>query len=464
MSQIFHTSSLRIVMTLIITCHLTACSKYLEKIPDRSLATTNTVQGFQELLDNDLLTNTSSPGLGQLGTDDYIISYSTWQAADPISRNAYIWATDVYQGQTVLAWNNPYTAIYYSNVALSGLDTITVHDSAARAAYDAVKGSALFYRSFLFYALEETFGQPYRPGTAGSDLGILLRLTPDPDQHVGRSSVQRVFQQIIQDLKQAAPLLPVSVQTTYPNRPCRPAVFAMLARTYLTMQDYANAKIYADSCLQLYAELIDYNTLNAASSRPFLIDKNKEVLFQCSSVAYATQYSFTSTIDTTLYNSYDSNDLRKQLFFRPTSRQDAEYFKGQYTGRIYLFSGLSTDEVVLIAAETNARLGDKETALRDLNRLLSLRWKSNTFHPYTVQTTEQALDLVLIERRKETLFRELRWSDLRRLNQDPRYAITLKRVINDTVYTLPPNAPKYTYPIPDYEIRLSDIPQNQRTP
>jgi hypothetical protein len=56
----------------------------------------------------------------------------------------------------------------------------------------------------------------------------------------------------------------------------------------------------------------------------------------------------------------------------------------------------------------------------------------------------------------------LRWIDLRRLNTDSRYAVTLTRNLNNQIYTLPPNDQRYVLPIPDLEIKLSGIEQNPR--
>jgi len=451
---------LLLLLALLFSC--LSCRKYLAKVPDRSLIIPDSVTNYLNLLDNNLMTVNSTPGLGPLGVDDIYLSYSNWLGLTAPSSTAYNWQSDIFQGQSSLSWDNPYNAIYYANVVLAGMQGLT-KDSASQQEFYAVWASALFYRAFHFYNLEETFGQPYQPATAATAAGIPLRLGEDPIGPETRATVKVVYQQILQDLGQALPLLPAAVQSSYRNRPCQPAVYALLARVYLTMQDYVHAEANADSCLSEYNGLVDYNTVDSTKSHPFPSGGNDEVLFQCSAYNYPVLYNFTAEIDTNLYRSYDPDDLRRVIFFRPAPSGDGGVcFKGNYTGGVYLFSGLATDEVYLIRAECRARRGDAAGAMNDLNTLLLARWRTGTFIPYTPATPDDALTQVLTERRKETVYRELRWADLRRLNQDPRFAIQLLRVLGSEVDTLPPMDQRYAYPIPEDEILLSGIQQNPR--
>ena len=451
-------------MTLLLSLSLLSCRKYLAKVSSQSLIIPSTVSDYQGLLDNDIIFETSTPGLGPLGVDDYYLSYTNWLSLSAPSSTAYNWQADIFQGQPSSSWNNPYSAIFYCNVVLAGIGDAVI-DSGGQAAYNLVWGTALFYRALHCYYLEETFGQPYRPATAVSDPGIPLPLTDNTNQPVTRATVQEVYRQIIHDDSMAIALLPVGIQWANPNRPCRPAAYALLARVYLTMQDSANAERYADSCLNLYSTLVDYNNVDSTEPHPFPLTGNKEVLLACSAYNYPVMYNAMAEVDSDLYRSYAINDLRRAVFFRPAPSGDGGVcFKGNYTGQLYLFSGLAVDEVYLIRAECRARSGNIAGAMNDLNTLLSSRWRSGTFQPYTAATADQALALVLTERRKETLFRELRWSDLRRLNQDQRFAISLIRVLTEHVDTLPPLDDRYTYPIPENEIQLSGILQNQRNP
>ena len=73
-----------------------------------------------------------------------------------------------------------------------------------------------------------------------------------------------------------------------------------------------------------------------------------------------------------------------------------------------------------------------------------------------------ALAKVLTERRKELLMRGLRWTDLRRLNRDSRFAVTLSRTVQGQEYLLPPGDPRYTLLIPNEVIVNSGIAQNSR--
>jgi hypothetical protein len=437
-----------------------SCNKFLAAKADASMPPPLNVADYQALLDNMAMTTNSTPGLGEMAVDDYVMDSAAWLAAGAAGKGIYIWQPLIYQGSASSSWSNPYKVIYTANVVLDGIRSLSVKssDSADR---NFVCGSAMFLRAFQHLCLEETFGQPYRPATATSDIGVPLRLSADALEPITRSSVQAVFMQADSDLLQAVRLLPIPVQRNNRNRPCRPAAWALLARSALVQQNYRLAQLYADSCLALYNVLAGYDTVRTSTPRPFYTGSgNDEVLFQCSAMNYPAQYATTSHIDSTLYNSYASGDLRRTVFFQRTPAGDGYYFKGGYTGLLYLFTGLATDEVYLIRAECSARLGDVTAALSYLNTLLSHRWKPGTFANYTAATADEALSLVLMERRKETVFRDLRWSDLRRLNQDPRFAATLTRRLGSTVYQLLPNDVKYTFLIPDEEIQASGISQN----
>jgi hypothetical protein len=162
-----------------------------------------------------------------------------------------------------------------------------------------------------------------------------------------------------------------------------------------------------------------------------------------------------------LYNSYADLDLRKGLFFM-NGGLGLPVPRFNYSGNATKFSGLATDEVFLIRAECNARLGIKDLAMLDLTTLLTSRWKNNAYPTPVINTAQEALDLVLAERRKELVFRGLRWIDIRRFNKiNP--TLTLKRWWLNILHTLPPGSRLYVLPIPPDVIEVNNsILPNER--
>jgi hypothetical protein len=103
--------------------------------------------------------------------------------------------------------------------------------------------------------------------------------------------------------------------------------------------------------------------------------------------------------------------------------------------------------------------------MKYLNDLLRTRWAKNSdgttkYVDQTASDETDALKKIFSERRKQLILRNLRWSDLRRLNLDPRFAVTLTRTIGGTTYTLEPNSFKYTFPIPQDIIQQTGMAQN----
>lgn len=184
-------------------------------------------------------------------------------------------------------------------------------------AYDNARGSALFFRSWSFYQLAQAFAPLHNKATAATDLGIPLRLSADVNTPSIRASLEATYKQVLGDLKASVALLPVT--PAFKTRLSKPAAYALLARVYLSMQDYPDAGLYADSCLALYHTLLDYNMLDASSNIP-VPRFNEEMLFASLVQDPPNNELYRASlvrIDTALYASYDDNDLRKTLFFRP---------------------------------------------------------------------------------------------------------------------------------------------------
>lgn len=454
--KFIHTS---IIITLAIAS-LFACKKeWLDIKPDKSLVIPNKIEDFQALLDNTstLFNLTQACGQGELSAGDFYVQFSVWQTlSSSTEKFGYTWANtdNYYNGEASADWNNSYKRILYSNIILEGIEKIQPKVS-ERVPWNNVKGSALFFKSFDLYNLTQQFCQPYSRSNATNQLGLPLREEYDVNVSSARASLQETYDSLIQDLKTAATLLPSL--PLYKTRPSKQAVYALLARTYLSMEMYEQSGLYADSALQIHQSLLNYNSLNSTSTFP--IERfNTEVIFH-SSFTYGIFANTRLLVDTTLFMSYSNNDLRKKNYFTPVA--GGMTYKGSYTGSRLLFGGLATDEMLLTRAECSVRKGDIISALSDLNKLLETRF-AKPYQEITANDPIELLNIILKERRKELIFRGLRWSDLRRLNRDERFKTTLFRNLNGTVYSLLPNDKKYVLPIDEIEIRLSGIQQNER--
>jgi tetratricopeptide (TPR) repeat protein len=453
-----------IVTILGIALYNTACKKYLDAKPDQKLVVPTTLKDLQALLDNTSVNNESSPSADEASADNYYLLKANYDALSTLSQKAYGWENYDY---TVYPndWSIIYNGIYPSNVVLSAIGNIEKTEL-NQADWNNAKGSALFFRSQGFLRAAFIFCKSYDESTANDDLGIVLRQTPDFTEKSVRANLKDTYTKIITDLKEAASLLPITPKHVL--RPSKPAAFALLARTYMSMRDYDNAYKYADSCLQLKNDLMNYATETSPTNATRPIQQfNKEVIFSSilGTYVYNSVVPGTSRVDSILYNSYSNNDMRKTVFFRDatTLGSTGYIFKGTYDGSYTnLFIGIATDEVWLMRAECSARLGNKNAALGDLNTLMQKRWNNNgTWIPFSASTAQDALNLILTERRKELIFRGLRWMDIKRLNKEGANII-LKRVMNGQTYTLSPNDLRYALLLPQDIINLTGMPQNER--
>lgn len=453
--------------TLFCTILTAGCKKnFLDDKPSTAILQPATLDEFQGLLDNMDVINTGS-ALATLAADEYEFdSYEVWQSARTATeRNSYVWARDLYAGEVNDAgdWNRPYASIFYANNVLAGLEKIPVNSSNNNQ-WRQIKGWALFVRAYNYYELVRNFSPVYNQATASADLGVPLRLKPSIDVNLARASVQQTFDQIFTDLQQASALLAKNLPFANRNRPSKIAAQALFARIYLNMRNYAQAELHADSTLNLYNKLIDYNTVSTDTYTPFETTNDENIYSYTSHNYYYTcagLFNPYTTIAPEVLNLYDSKDLRPAIYFLKQDDGTVVTKRNYFGASNYPFTGLATDEVYLIKAECAARRNDAVTAVTYLNNLLIKRYPTDQYIPLVASSAQQALAQVLLERRKELVWRGLRWDDLKRLNKEGAN-ITLTHQLDGKTYTLPPNDPRYVFPIPDNEILLSGIEQNQR--
>ena len=448
------TSSIVLLLGIFFFC---GCKKFLSEKSDKRLVIPTTLEDLQALMELESYHNSYGVIVAEMAADNY---YLTTEGFNSLSaqqaRNLYSWnGGEIFDG-TYNDWMYAYRTIYYSTTVLDLIQGIE-RTSFNATQWDNIKGQALAARAFRYLSLVTTWSKAYNPETANADLGIPLRQTTDFSVPSVRVSVQETYDEIVKGLKEAIPLLPdVPLGNT---RPGKPMAYATLSRAYLNMHNYEVAGRYADSALRLNNTLLDYN---AVTSGIFpMAREHPEVIFQMYEAYYDQLLDLGfQRVDTLLYKTFEENDLRKELFFQE-NEDGSHSFVGNYSGNSSTkFVGISNAELYLTRAECHARAGRLTEAMDDLNSLLRHRWDATKeFIPLTAISQTEALETILLERRKELMFRGLRWPDIKRLNQEGANII-LKRVVNGEEYILSPNDNRYALPIPEDIIELSGMPQN----
>ncbi|WP_454802979.1 RagB/SusD family nutrient uptake outer membrane protein [Mucilaginibacter phyllosphaerae] len=463
-------NNIRYILAFMCVLTVSACQKYVDIKKSGSQSFIETTKDVQLILDNYDLFNMDYPLDGEISADDYYMDDNRYNSDVILAEDKalYIWqATAIRAAST--QWVAAYNKIYHCNLVLETLDKIQASNDPL--VINNLRGSALFLRAYALWPLAQAYIKPYGTATL-QEPGLPIHTKSDINDIPGRGTVKETYDAIIKDLTEAAGLL--NATSSLSSRPNKAAAYAMLARVYLSMEDYSNALASADAALKIKSSLINFNTLNLGSYNPFP-RFNQEVIFHSVidfhnsvlEVGYGDEDK--ALIAPAIINAYAENDLRKQVYVKENldvPEPSGTYrFVGNYEGAVAstaLFNGLAVDELYLIRAECNARANQTAAAISDMNKLLVTRWADGTYPGFAASSAEDALAKILLERRKELLMRGLRWTDLRRLNKDNRFAKTLTRTINGNVYTLPANDPRYTLLIPQEVITNSKLPQNIR--
>jgi starch-binding outer membrane protein, SusD/RagB family len=469
----------KIILTtfFFVVCFACKKSSFLDKKADESLLIPTHLKDFQALLDNSSYMNGDGiglvPSIGEAFSDDYYLYPQTFTLllTEPIFKSIYSWSDNIFNDNKLKPedWGFPYRCIFYSNVVLEGLTKISPAIN-EQEQYNNLQGSALFYRAFMYFNLAQIFAPQYNPETARSDFGIPLKTSADINEKLTRATIEDTYKKIIEDLNLSLNLLANETSGQIINRPSKAAVYGLLTKVYLSMHEFDKALENANLYLNISDELLDFNILNPSNFYTIPKINNQEVIFYAILAKPRMEIlnMAVARVDSNLYRSYSENDLRRTIFFEEASLfglpgDKGHFYRGSYDGTDQFFAGIATDEIYLIRAECWARLGNVEKALHDLNTLLITRWDENI--PYkniTASDTLEAINIILLERRKELIFRGCRWSDIRRLNSMGANIPNI-RIIDGQQIELSPQSMKYTILIPPEVITFNPgMQQNSR--
>lgn len=433
---------------------MAGCTSFLDVKSDSKLAVPSSLEDFQALM-NATGSRLAVPEGEVLSADHYLPDEEYDALFCQTNRDLYRFEDSpmIQQCDASGGWALAYDNIYRANVAIYGIAAFEKENGISALSAN-VKGQGYFARAINLFELAQVWCAAYDPQQAQSTLGLPLKVTDDFNEKTVRSSLKETFDRIVDDLQEAATLLPDQQNNMY--WASKVAAWAYLARVYLYMENYEEAKVYAEKCIASGFKLLDYHHVDGNKRYPFEVNGNPEIIYpRFLSTAYYSVYDDVSRMDSILYLHYEEGDLRKFLFF--IKKDNAFLFRGDYGGGSGgAFCGPTIGEMYLIQAESAARVGKHTEASNTLQKFLTYRLSK----PISVSETE-VLDRVLLERRKELLWRGIRFGDVKRLNILGA-GITLKRTIRGQEYLLPPNDSRANILIPQKVIEQSGIAQNPR--
>lgn len=357
---------------------------------------------------------------GDVGSFDKFFGYYTWQAQ--VGSNEKL--TSV--GQEDADWKQTYEFINVTNMILAELDEVEARDADEEKDKIRIEGEARFLRALYYFSLVNLYAEPYVPGKAETTPGVPLKTTSFiEDKEWERTSVAEVYRQIVDDLVRAAECLEKSdFKSLY--RADINAANLLLSRVFLYMQDYPNAKKYAQLVIERKPGLQDLRGYEGVEN--VVNSQNPEVLFSMGGDfltyyvygydydKYKEEYLFYVSDD--LIEAYDDNDLRKEIYIQE-GEDDQYYYKKIYWGRAHAGSPCSvsdnylfrTSEAYLNLAEAAAFDNDESKAREVLGQLQAKRFSEV---PAVNESGEALIKLIQAERQRELCLEGHRWYDIRR--------------------------------------------------
>lgn len=469
---------------LLATGVFTGCKDYLD-IKPKGYTIPEFFEDYKKLLNGQNLLRSAS-GLPNYLTDDIqagtlkdVNQSPDYTLFSLVKRNLYSFEHGaIYEpGNTDTFYEPSYSRIFTYNTVINNIENVP---DGVPAEKRQLKAEALVGRAFEYFNLVNGYSVAYDPATAATDLGVPLVLTEDINKKYIRNTVAEVYALILKDLKEAQPSL--SSVPDHKFRPTKVAAYAFLSKVYLLMGRYTEALQNANEVLKLNKNLIDYKGYTTKMGVTFgrviqIQDPNQFFPPVDKSIETVWARQTASSDGAQMKDVYASNDLlsvyakdlptgavdkRLSLFFCTdfANFSTPVSFPGRSLWAPYIEFNMafSTGEIMLIAAEAEARIGDKGIALDHLNTLRNSRIVGN--QPLSALTNEEALLKVLEERRREMPNQGLtRLIDLKRLNKDPRFAKTVTHTFEKQSFTLPANDKRYVLPMPPKVLELnSSIP------
>lgn len=163
--------------------------------------------------------------------------------------------TSKYEDETTAVgyiWKNGYNIILNANYLIAYAPNLKGENDKNDAIVENSMAQAYFIRALMHFELCRTYAQTYTYTDDASHIGVpVMRYIPDILEKMTRSSVKDVYKAVIEDLNKALETFRDDYKFDE-YRATPDACKALLARVYLYMEDYENAKLYSEELMAKY--------------------------------------------------------------------------------------------------------------------------------------------------------------------------------------------------------------------
>ena len=378
------------------------------------------------------------------------------------------WTYAANESQVEKAWIIGYKIINQANMTLEGIDRFAEKNPDE---VNNIKGQALAIRGYVHFDLLRYWVNDYSRNS--NEPGVPYITQSDYEQKPSRGTVKETYDKIEKDLLDALALLENQgpTQLAYISAD---AVKAMLARLYLYSKQY-------DKAIDFATELINNYPLASKTTFPQIwtdFSYDEVIWYIAFDDGQGTPGGnvYTPALNYSPYSpnedliaEYAADDIRPAAYYavRPDGNDEDRFVlikhQGKYTAQfrpdgVVNFKVFRVSEMYLIRAEAYAMstTPDEAAANDDLNELRRARITGYTDESYSGQ---DLLDAIEMERRKELIGEGHRFFDLKRKGATAR---KVQRTNCSENCELDPDAPQWTFPIPQSEIDANPAikPQN----
>lgn len=388
----------------------------MDQYPANAITNETAWQTLDDLRNFNRGTMASIRSLARLGWDASDIQADYFQPGLGYGNRGgeiYRWNFQASEGDMSSAYTSPYSSIVQFNNFLANYAGAVPANASAEEEEEVEQMlcNAYFGRAFAFYNLVVRFAKDYEPATADTDLGLVLTTSTDPEFIGPRASLQATYDFISEDLERA---LQNCHETEVNTGSISEAPIKFLqARVARDTHNYDEAIALADEVINNYGlELVQ----DAGEfSLLWIEDEGAEIVYAPATNNQGEYFTFGNflTFSSGKYmvdwipsqstlDAYETDDYRRDQWFRNTEDEDIEVYEGDNHGHAILFAKhpgnpnlfLGSDdpdhttkqtpktlrlaEMYLLAAECAYRNGDVTTGLDYLNELQNHRGATPT--------------------------------------------------------------------------------------